>query len=481
MRLPGLLQRFGNLLDAADEKTSESDLQSLTRQVAGDAAGALEAAAGGAAKRVKTLDFGIAEGFADLTNQIGTDLKAVSAGDTSVLVEASDEPQHIAAAEHTSGAGPFDGCEAQEKASCRLAELSERVKELESREADRLQSRQCLQEKLEEVEAVIFRLGQAEESEEAAAEAGPAGPHHADDDPNSEDTETMEEMQREFYQLQDASQERSAAVLDTLSQVSASNDHLDSELEFWMGKAKKLLFDLGLEDVPEEVELAIEQDPSAIAVSAEVSSDQVDDAAWKEHSERQHAVQELECRLAELMRHSDESIERVDRQQHEERDAMAKLSAAEAVASAEAAAEAAAQQKLEAARLRKVHAEQCKAVADEDGQASTSPAGATAPGASAEMMRLRSEVDALRDRSRAAVAENASLEERLRTQRAAAAADLERAVPLSSATCWHAVDEPLMKLVTLLVRSSCLRRAFALHLLATYCWLLFLVFWLEKH
>jgi len=98
-----------------------------------------------------------------------------------------------------------------------------------------------------------------------------------------------------------------------------------------------------------------------------------------------------------------------------------------------------------------------------------------------EAADLRREIEALRRTCEELVKENAVLEGRLQKCRAAAAADLERAVPLTTPSCWRSVDGPSLKVVTILVRSSCLRRVFAMHLLGTYAWLFFLIFWLEKH
>merc|ERR1719197_732535 len=94
---------------------------------------------------------------------------------------------------------------------------------------------------------------------------------------------------------------------------------------------------------------------------------------------------------------------------------------------------------------------------------------------------IRREVEALRCNAEELKRENAMLDVQLKKHRAAAAKDLERAVPLVAPGCWgRAVDGPAMKAIALLMRSTCLRRTLALHLLATYAWLFFLLFWLEK-
>merc|ERR1712151_723321 len=101
--------------------------------------------------------------------------------------------------------------------------------------------------------------------------------------------------------------------------------------------------------------------------------------------------------------------------------------------------------------------------------------------AGAESATWGSETEALRRQAEDLRQDNGQLESRLRKYRAAASADLERAVPLNTPSCWHSIDSPAMRVATFLVRSLFLRRIFAVHLIATYGWLCFLIFWLEKH
>merc|ERR1712232_468242 len=96
-----------------------------------------------------------------------------------------------------------------------------------------------------------------------------------------------------------------------------------------------------------------------------------------------------------------------------------------------------------------------------------------------ETAALRDDLESLTRQINDLSKDSQVLDVRLRKYRARAAADLERAVPLSTSSFWQHIDGPTMKVVTLLVRSSCLRRTFALHLLGTYLWLFFLMFWLE--
>merc|ERR1711972_137579 len=91
-----------------------------------------------------------------------------------------------------------------------------------------------------------------------------------------------------------------------------------------------------------------------------------------------------------------------------------------------------------------------------------------------DSLAIRSEIASLGSKAEELKRENASLDGRLRKYRSAAAADLERAVPLNTTSCWHSIDAPTLKIVTFLVKSLCMRRTFAIQLLATYAWLFFL-------
>jgi len=412
-------------LDTADEKASDADLQSLTRQV-GDAFQAKAKEAG--TKRV--LDFGIVEGLSDLKNQIGSDLKDLGGSKT----WAADFFEKEAAGER------------EDDAEARLAALRERVAELEKKEAETLETRSRLEERLEEVLLAI----QAEPEEEEAPE----------------DFGSLEAMRNEFSQLQAAGTDRQKALLDATAEAAAGNEHLAQQMDFWRDKAKQLLASLGFNAVPEEIQALIheeEEEEDEANGSEKAGSPNGDSQLSKDCDAQRQTVQDLEATLADLMRGSEEVMGRVELRRRGEKDLAAKLSAAEAQTAAEAEAERTLQHQLMAAHEKVKPPVQALEV----------------DRAAEEKLQLRAEVGLLKQKSEAMRQETAALEAQLRKQRAAAAADLERAVPSSSS--WSCLDEPLMKLVTLLVKSTCLRRAIALHLLATYLWLFFLVFWLEKH
>lgn len=398
------LKQVGELLDSADEKATDTDLQSLTRQV-GDTFGAKKAVeAVESAKRV-TLNFGIVEGLSDLKNQIGSDLKELSS------------PSH-----HRPG----------DEAEDRLAALKERVAELRLKEVERNEGRDGLQKRLEEVELSIRQL----QSQEAAQV-----PLH------QETSADLEAMQIEFCEREAASRQRAAATLEAIQQAEAANEHLMQQLDFWRDKAKQLLASLGLDAVPEDVEQQISKEeedhfPSDAAVKGvDNDADESGGQLAEDHANLKQTIEDLEMTLAELMKGSEEIIQRVDQQQHHERDLASQLAAAEALSLAQAREADALQRKLEELQ----------------------------------------QVESLRQRESELTQGNSALEVKAARLREKAAEDLERAVPSIDTTWWTWLDEPLLKLVTLLVKSTCLRRSFALHLLATYLWLFFLVFWLEKH
>ncbi|CAL1156118.1 unnamed protein product [Cladocopium goreaui] len=409
------LKQVGELLDSADEKATDTDLQSLTRQV-GDTFGAKKAVeAVESAKRV-TLNFGIVEGLSDLKNQIGSDLKELSS------------PSH-----HRPG----------DEAEDRLAALKERVAELRLKEVERNEGRDGLQKRLEEVELSIRQL----QSQEAAQV-----PLH------QETSADLEAMQIEFCEREAASRQREAAALE----AQAANEHLMQQLEFWRDKAKQLLASLGLDAVPEDVEQQISKEeedhfPSDAPVEGvDNDADESGGQLAEDHANLKQTIEDLEMTLAELMKGSEETIQRVDQQQHHERDLASQLAAAEALSLAQAREADALQRKLE--ELQQAQASQAAPVVE-----TISPYRA----ASAELNQLRHEVESLRQRESELTQGNSALEVKAARLREKAAEDLERAVPSIDTTWWTWLDEPLLKLVTLLVKSTCLRRSFALHLLAT--------------
>lgn len=127
------LKQVGELLDAADEKTTESDLQTLTGDALGVAEKALGAAKDSATKHVRNLDLGIAEGLNDLTSQIGSDLKG-GASDVIKAVRRDESDSQPASAEE----------DQQDLNTSRVAELKQRIMELEARETERLKTREQL-------------------------------------------------------------------------------------------------------------------------------------------------------------------------------------------------------------------------------------------------------------------------------------------------------------------------------------------------
>ena len=186
------LKQVGDLLDSADEKTTDTDLQSLTRQV-GDTFGAKKAVeAVETAKRV-TLDFGIVEGLSDLKNQIGSDLKELS-------VRSKEDAQ-----EKEFGSGDGEG-----QVEDRIAKLKERVNELKQKEDERSQGREDLQRRLKEVELASRQLQLQEMSQaKASSELQKNGPP------------ALEAMQREFCEREAASRAREAATREAAEQATA--------------------------------------------------------------------------------------------------------------------------------------------------------------------------------------------------------------------------------------------------------------------
>ncbi|CAE7911177.1 unnamed protein product [Symbiodinium necroappetens] len=452
-----LLKKVGDLLDTADEKTTEANLDTLTRHV-GDAFGGNSNEASG----IK-LDLGIVEGLADLKNQIGTDLKGLG-----VQCDRGSESD----------------------AGVRLAALKERVEELHAKEAERAEQRSRLQTQLLEVESAI-------NEKSCVAEASTTRQPVQDS--------RLEELRREFHEREAQALQRAGSLAATTTQIAANNDHLSQQLDFWKEKARcrkiseqssiaerkagQLLASLGLETVPEEVEHAAqleegrEQSEAADQVKSTPAASTPDAGVVKEHADEQCAVQDLEAMLAELMRRSEEIMGRVEQQRHQERalpDLLLQLGNAQDspttdTAAKEANAVSEFQTQLETLRQTKaelllkiaVGAIWCNPLSLEQ---EVSAKAAAAPARMDEVMQLRAEVETLRACLESSTKERWRLEAQLGKHRAAAAADLERAVPSSTTTCWTWLDVPLMRLVTLLVKSTCLRRSFALHLLATFRW-----------
>ncbi|CAE7217715.1 unnamed protein product [Symbiodinium pilosum] len=422
-----LLKRVGELLDTADEKATEADLQTLTRHV-GDALGSKANEASG----IK-LDLGIVEGLSDLKNQLqeglGSDLKDLGEKE-----------------------GRGDAC----VDAHRLAALKERVEELYAKEAERAEQRERLQANLLEVESSIQQM----QTSTAEAASNPL-----------RQPVNFQELLREFREREAQSLQHQAALADANAQVAATNEHLLQQLHFWKSKASMKLASLGLESVPKEVEQAIGELKGRAPPADKVKPFPTGSPAAgtpKEHADEKRAIQDLEAMLAELMRSSEDIMGRVEQQRHQERDLISQLASAQEIAAQEAKAFSDTQRKLEVVRAK--------------AQEIAHPAAVRPlPSRVDEVVKLRAEVETLRARLESSTQERSRLEAQLGKNRAAAAADLERAVPSSAMSCWTWLDVPLMRLVTLLVKSTCLRRSFALHLLATYSWLFFLVFWLEKH
>ncbi|CAK8990852.1 Protein terminal ear1-like [Durusdinium trenchii] len=413
-----LLKKVGDLLDSADENSA--DLQSLTRHV-GDALGAQKAVeAVENAKRV-TLDFGIVEGLSDLKNQLGSDLQELKGN----FIEKGEEEDHV---------------------QDRLAALRERVAELRLKEAERGESRSAQQARLQEVERSIQQLEALAETSDAPS----AGPELLE-------SEAMEAMQAEFLQREAASRERLAFTSEATQQAAASNEHLLQQLDFWREKAKQLLASLGLQTLPEDIDVQLRKlDESGDEdTEAAPNTDDANVHAAEDCAAQRAAIQVLEASLAELMRSSEEMMGRVDEQHRHERELAAKLEAVEALSAAQAREEGLLRRKLEEARAPALDAPRLAPAASSDSEHRRS-----------ELTQLKAQVEDLRRCAAEWSQENSSMEARLGRLREKAAEDLERAVP-SEAKLWTWLDEPLLKLVTLLVKSTCLRRSFALHLLAT--------------
>ncbi|CAK0798647.1 unnamed protein product [Prorocentrum cordatum] len=481
---------LGNLLEQADEVATQSDLHALTKGVASTTFEAAKIVTKDTVGKMKMFDLGLKEGISEFSADAAKGLSELRGqslvGAAGSAVRALDDGPAATSQEGTSaGRGQ------------RLADLKERIGELEAREEERLHARQGLQLRLDEVsrEAEELRrdLGEAGEGqprgelppEGAAAGAAPPAPGVGAHD------QRLEAMRRELWQHQADADARGAALEAELCAVSAACEPLLVELEFWREQSQRLLAARGLDQVPEDVRALAERGACAGgqahrgAADAGAPASRGRDAAQErlqqlteDRDAQQRAYESLGERLEELMRGSDAAMGRVDVLRREERELKARLAEAEASATGRTEAASATEARVQALRLARA-GEERRATAE--AQNAREERRAAAPAAAVEAAGLRRGLEALLREVEGLSQENAGLESRLRKHRASAAADLERAVPLFAPGWWQGVDGATMKIVMLLVRSQCLRRAFVLHLLATYLWLFFLIFWLEKH
>lgn len=501
-------KRVGDFLEVADQKTTDSDLQTLTKEVAGVAGGALEKAAGDAAGKVKNLDLGLLEGFNELTNQIGTDLKGFKSGfspggQQQIVVAPKFESPATAADESqqtsTSRELP-QKARAESKLSQKLGDLRERILELESRETDRVSHRDKLQSRFLKVDEQLQKLhNQAKQMETTDDPCGTC--QVANSMPEAvlaEHQARKEAMCQEFRKLQASADAKLMALETELTEVSAASGPLQVELDFWREKTQRMLALRGLSEVPDDIVKRVQrsehdtennvQEITGVPCTLDGLEQQTDgptedtlrqeeEFLEHEYTSQQRTHKDLEHRLQELMRESEAAMERVQQERRQGRELEAAKAAADSLASAEAAAAAAAERKaLEAQQLKADIERRCSSELH-----ILREARPQAHVQNEEVAALRSEASVLKKTAEDLVTENRILQGRLHKCRAAAAADLERAVPLSDPSCWQTIDVPVMKVVTLLVRSTCLRRTYAVHLVAMYAWLFFLLFWLEKH
>mmetsp|Transcript_63111 Transcript_63111/g.150462 ORF Transcript_63111/g.150462 Transcript_63111/m.150462 type:complete len:513 (+) Transcript_63111:119-1657(+) len=509
-----LLKRVGDLLDAADEKTLEAaDLQTLTRESIGKAHVVLEAAATGTAASVTDkvqnidLDLGLASGWKDLREQITGDLKdlgtklpnsavsgetlptdSVAVGDSASVAAASGSarsaPSPAASTEQTQleagdvamgGSAPAvvppmtrqdtelqEGRRAKKEAkqaaqeAKRAAAQQERLEELDQAEVERMERRKQQQSRLDEVEAELLR-----EKVLSGAHADASSNHSATED-------VCERLEAE------------------LARIEAQCEPLATELNFWSKLNKQHLKALQLDALPEELQRSFDRGVWALEDEDQQSMEGLMaecDAVLQAHLEELRAERKLEHRLGQLMRESDNAMELADAERRRQEELEAQLKEAEQSVSAATTAAEAARRETEAARAAKEELEvqfreelqRCRQAA-----AAVSPSGEGAV-LEGKVQKLRAEAEGLQRQADGIRQETLSLENRLGKHRAAAVADLERAVPSGDTGCWSAVDGPALKVVTLLMRSNCLRRSLATYLVGTYIWLFFLLFWLEKH
>lgn len=535
------------ILDSADQKTQEADLQALAGEVA-------EVSKNRVGARVGNFDLGLAEGWKELKGQISGDIKDAAA----VAKETAVQAVAVAAAkqagdcrredENTQGltsnvpssdtglaevsagaaqrfaAGTAQGLStlkvgavaatavavaaakatSMEPVETRLTDLKERVQELQTREEERSQARERMQRRLEEAESELQRFQEEAGNDSEGPLSGRSSEAEGADEAlrsaeiSREVSARLDAMRREFCERQEAAEKRAAMLEVEAREVQSSTEPIRVELDFWKEKAQRMLEARGLADVPHNIRARAERADHGDGDSgSEGCPDPQDslggqaDARGKEravaranheraaqaHAKLQAQYQEFTQRLAVVMLDSDNAIEAADAARRRERELAAAAAAAESDrASAMAAAELASRQVREASLARE--ATERHLVAELQNIREARASGGGGGGAASE---LRRRLEGLRSTSESLSRENKALESRLGTYRRAAAADLERAVPLASASFWQTFDGPAMKVTTLLVRSQCLRRFFGLHLLATYAWLFFLMFWLEKH
>lgn len=474
--MKGWLKRAGDWLESADDKTTNTDLQTLTSEVSKAAGDAIKAAKQDAASKVQ--DLGIVDGFNELAGQITGDLKGVGGSREASTPTGSDN-----------------------KASDRLADLRERVQELEQREDERSRNRESIQSRFQEIDAELKKLQESlpevVDGSDAVAEhvCQPGSQTEALDSEQQAgaSNERLEAMRKEFCALQASAEERLKVLQGELSEAAAACDPLEAEHSFFKEKAQRMLKARGLAEVPEDMRRRLEAsgnddaNSQADPASAHVAEEEDERSAREEHERlmeeraaQQRVYERLEKNLADVMRDSDAAMERASEQRRLERELDTARAAAEAKANSEVVAADSAMRRAHIADDAKQQVQQRCEYELQRVHEEARNGGQRSNGAAGQVPSLRQEAEEMRRKIEEMSQENRNLEGRLQKSRAAAAADLERAVPLSSGGCWQNVDGPVLKAVTLLVRSTCLRRTFAIHLLGTYAWLFFLLFWLER-
>lgn len=497
------LKRVGDLLDVADEKVDKADLDQLAREVADGAAKHVQ-------KQVDGLDLGLKEGWVELKQQMGGDLKDAAAnarkaaGDAARLAKSGADPGlETCKSEQVSrdvSAQPSLGNRDQ-----RLADLQERIRELEEREAERQRVRDKIQARFDEVEADRIAV---EALEISADESGPLGATPMEPDvPRAPRAgarfgqtgdaagrhEHLETLRRELRDAQAEADTRIKTLEAELHEASEACEPLEVEVAFWRSSAERAreIRGLGSWEVASDGMGALESEREAEEAAAnkakaaacarakaeEASAREELAARSEEHMLQLQRQEQLQRQLGDLMHRSDVSLEGAEEQRRQTRELDASLQASESSGDA-------ARAEADEAQRRALEAHEVKITLELQLDARRRAAQHARTGVEVgECSRLRRELEA-RDRMvKGLAAENGGFEEQLRRCRAAATHDLERAVPLSSAssTCWRSIDGPTMRVVTLFMRSACIRRTFAIHLVLTYMWLFFLMFRLETH
>lgn len=352
---------------------------------------------------------------------------------------------------------------------------------MEEREATRLSSRETIQRRFEEVDNELSHL-----RAELAGGPSTALPLPIDPEEEAENSRT-EAMKAEFLERQAASDKRVAAMQTEAEQANVASEELMEQMKHWMHKAEAVLLARNMKDLPKDIRLAAERaadgeedSPKAVLSTASAADPSAEENALERDVEKlkqelvmkRQKLQALETKLTESLRTSDSLIGRNEELHKKQRELQTELAAAQAAAGD-------AERELAAARARlkvTIELKEAETLASREAEA-----GPVQPKVESSTAGFRQKVESLRKEAESLLRENQTLEDRLTKFRAAAAADLERAVPLSSGSCWQSLDWTLMRISTVLVRSICLRRAFAVHLLAMYGWLFWLIFWLEKH